>query len=281
MPKLTLKQIRIKAGEAAEDVRPEDIDFVLAERLNLTPSEFELKQDMVLSEDQVKQANKDIKKLVRGVSPQCILGYAWFLGYKIMVQRGVLIPRFETEELVEWALKSLKSGDKVLDLGTGSGCITVALAKEAEKKGIKDLTLYASDITDSALRTSEENFLNYDLDVTTRKANVLIGLEKFDKIISNPPYIKTNEKKDMDKNVLQNEPKEALFAGKDGLDFYKKFAKQVRDHLNSHGEFFLEFGFNEEEQLKELFAKELPDFEIEFRKDMAGKPRMVHGRWQK
>ncbi|PEG81383.1 peptide chain release factor N(5)-glutamine methyltransferase [Lactobacillus sp. UMNPBX17] len=280
MPK-TLKEIRIKAGETAENARPEDIDYVLAERLNLTPSEFELKQDMVLSDAQLKQANKDIKKLAKGVSPQYILGYAWFLGYKIMVQRGVLIPRFETEELVEWALKSLKSGDKVLDLGTGSGCITVALAKEAEKKEIKDLTLYASDITDSALRTSEENFLTYDLDVVTRKANVLIGLEKFDKIISNPPYIKTTEKKEMDDNVLQNEPKEALFAGSDGLDFYKKFAKQVRDHLNSHGEFFLEFGFSEEDQLKELFAKELPDFDIEFRKDMAGKPRMIHGRWQK
>ena len=280
MPK-TLKKIRIKAGETAENARPEDIDYVLAERLNLTPSEFELKQDMVLSDAQLKQANKDIKKLAKGVSPQYILGYAWFLGYKIVVQRGVLIPRFETEELVEWALKSLKSGDKVLDLGTGSGCITVALAKEAEKNGIKDLILYASDITDSALRTSEENFLTYDLDVVTRKANVLIGLEKFDKIISNPPYIKTTEKKEMDDNVLQNEPKEALFAGSDGLDFYKKFAKQVRDHLNSHGEFFLEFGFSEEDQLKELFAKELPDFDIEFRKDMAGKPRMVHGRWQK
>lgn len=280
MPK-TLKEIRIKAGETAENACPEDIDYVLAERLNLTPSEFELKQYMVLSDDQLKQANKDIKKLAKGVSPQYILGYAWFFGYKIMVQRGVLIPRFETEELVEWTLKSLKSGDKVLDLGTGSGCITVALAKEAEKKGIKDLTLYASDITDAALRTSEENFLTYDLDVVTRKANVLIGLEKFDKIISNPPYIKTTEKKEMDENVLQNEPKEALFAGNDGLDFYKKFAKQVRDHLNSHGEFFLEFGFSEEDQLKELFAKELPDFDIEFRKDMAGKPRMVHGRWQK
>ena len=280
MPK-TLKEIRIKAGETAENACPEDIDYVLAERLNLTPSEFELKQDMVLSDDQLKQANKDIKKLAKGVSPQYILGYAWFLGYKIMVQRGVLIPRFETEELVEWTLKSLKSGDMVLDLGTGSGCITVALAKEAEKKWIKDLTLYASDITDAALRTSEENFLTYDLDVVTRKANVLIGLEKFDKIISNPPYIKTTEKKEMDENVLQNEPKEALFAGNDGLDFYKKFAKQVRDHLNSHGEFFLEFGFSEEDQLKELFAKELPDFDIEFRKDMAGKPRMVHGRWQK
>ena len=182
---------------------------------------------------------------------------------------------------MEWALDSLKDGDTVLDLGTGSGCITVALGKEAEKKGIKDLTLYASDITDKALRMSEENFLNYDLDVTTRKANVLIGLAKFDKIISNPPYIKENEKKDMDQNVLQNEPKEALFGGKNGIEFYEKFAKQVRDHLNSHGEFFLEYGFSEKEQLEDLFARELPDFDIEFRKDMAQKPRMVHGRWQK
>ncbi len=280
MPK-TLKEVRTKAGEVAENALAEDVDYVLAERLNLTPSEFELKQDMLLTDEQVKQIRKDVKKLAKGISPQYILGYAWFLGYKIMVERGVLIPRFETEELVEWALDSLKDGDTVLDLGTGSGCITVALGKEAEKKGIKDLTLYASDITDKALRMSEENFLNYDLDVTTRKANVLIGLAKFDKIISNPPYIKENEKKDMDQNVLQNEPKEALFGGKNGIEFYEKFAKQVRDHLNSHGEFFLEYGFSEKEQLEDLFAKELPDFDIEFRNDMAQKPRMVHGRWQK
>ena len=280
MPK-TLKEVRTKAGEVAENALAEDVDYVLAERLNLTPSEFELKQDMPLTDEQVKQIQKDVKKLAKGISPQYRLGYAWFLGYKIMMQRGVLIPRFETEELVEWALDSLKDGDTVLDLGTGSGCITVALGKEAEKKGIKDLTLYASDITDKALRMSEENFLNYDLDVTTRKANVLIGLAKFDKIISNPPYIKENEKKDMDQNVLQNEPKEALFGGKNGIKFYEKFAKQVRDHLNSHGEFFLEYGFSEKEQLEDLFARELPDFDIEFRKDMAQKPRMVHGRWQK
>lgn len=280
MPK-TLKEVRTKAGEVAENALAEDVDYVLAERLNLTPSEFELKQDMPLTDEQVKQIQKDVKKLAKGISPQYILGYAWFLGYKIMVERGVLIPRFETEELVEWALDSLKDGDTVLDLGTGSGCITVALGKEAEKKGIKDLTLYASDITDKALRMSEENFLNYDLDVTTRKANVLIGLAKFDKIISNPPYIKENEKKDMDQNVLQNEPKEALFGGKNGIKFYEKFAKQVRDHLNSHGEFFLEYGFSEKEQLEDLFARELPDFDIEFRKDMAQKSRMVHGRWQK
>lgn len=278
MPK-TLKDVRIWASETATEARDEDIDYVLLERLDLTPSEFELKQDMVLTDEQVKQAQKDIKKLAKGISPQYILGYAWFLGYKIMVQRGVLIPRFETEELVEWALESLKDGDTVLDLGTGSGCITVALAKEAEKKDIKNLKFYASDIADSALRISEENFLTYKIDATIRKANVLIGLGKFDKIVSNPPYIKKSETGEMDKNVLQNEPKEALFGGDDGLEFYKRFAKQVRDHLNSGGEFFLEYGFSEKNDLQDLFAHELPDFDIEFKDDMAGKPRMVHGRW--
>ena len=280
MPK-TLKDMRIKASEMAENARQDDIDYVLAERLGLTPSQYELKQDLELTDDQVKQVNKDVKKLAKGISPQYILGYAWFLGYKLKVASGVLIPRFETEELVEWALEHLQDNDVVLDLGTGSGNITVALAKEAEKKGLTGLKYYASDIADAPLLISEENFLTYGVDVTTRKANVLLGLGKFDLIISNPPYIKPSEKNVMDQSVLDNEPKEALFGGKDGLEFYRKFAKQVRDHLNSGGRFFLEFGFSEEDELKALFAKELPDFKIEFRKDMAGKPRMVYGEWQK
>ena len=277
----TLKSLRIWAAETAPEQRPEDIAFLLAERLQLSPSEFQLKQDMELSPDQIKQAQKDVRKLAKGISPQYVLGYSWFFGYKILVQRGVLIPRFETEELVEWALANLTSGDKVLDLGTGSGCITVALAKEAAKKQITDLDLYASDVTDAALRTSEENFLIHKVDVTIRKANILIGLEKFDKIISNPPYIKETEKDVMDQNVLQNEPQEALFGGKNGIEFYQKFVKQVRDHLNSRGEFFLEFGFSEKEQLADLFERELPDFTIEFKNDLAGKPRMVKGKWNK
>ncbi|WP_294835642.1 peptide chain release factor N(5)-glutamine methyltransferase [uncultured Lactobacillus sp.] len=277
----TLKSLRIWAAETAPEQRLEDIAFLLAERLQLSPSEFQLKQDMELTSQQIKQAQKDVRKLAKGISPQYILGYSWFFGYKILVQRGVLIPRFETEELVEWALANLTSGDKVLDLGTGSGCITVALAKEAAKKQITDLDLYASDVTDAALRTSEENFLIHKIDVTIRKANILIGLEKFDKIISNPPYIKETEKDVMDQNVLQNEPHEALFGGKNGIEFYQKFVKQVRDHLNSRGEFFLEFGFSEKEQLADLFGRELPDFTIEFKNDLSGKPRMVKGKWNK
>ena len=277
----TLKSLRIWAAETAPEERPEDIAFLLAERLQLSPSEFQLKQDMELTPQQVKQGQKDVRQLAKGISPQYILGYSWFFGYKILVQRGVLIPRFETEELVEWTLQDLANDDKVLDLGTGSGCITVALAKEAAKKQITNLDLYASDVTDAALRTSEENFLIHKVDVTVRKANILIGLEKFDKIISNPPYIKETEKDVMDQNVLLNEPKEALFGGKNGIEFYQKFVKQVRDHLNSGGEFFLEFGFSEKDQLAELFAQELPDFTIEFKKDLAGKPRMVKGKWNK
>ena len=280
MPK-SLKKIKETVLNDNSEIRPEDIDYVLGERLGYTPSEFELHINDELTPEQEKQALKDMKKLRRGISPQYILGYAWFYGYKILVNRGVLIPRFETEELVKWALENIESGKKILDLGTGSGAIMVALVKQAQKQGIQDLNLYASDITDSALRESEENFLKYDLDVKTRKANVLVGLEKFDMIISNPPYIKTSEKNLMDENVIKNEPDTALYGGEDGLDFYRKFAKQVQSHLNSQGQFFLEFGFSEKEQLKELFETELPDFEIEFKDDLAGKPRMVHGRWRK
>lgn len=277
----TLKAIRETTLRDNPDIREADLDFVLGERLGYTPSEYQLHLDDELNEEEVKQAKKDIKKLRRGVSPQYILGFSWFYGYKILVKRGVLIPRFETEELVKWALDNVPDQAKILDLGTGSGAIMVALAQELAKKGITNLKLYASDITDNALRESEENFLKYDIDVITRKANVLIGLEKFDVIISNPPYIKLSEKDLMDENVKKNEPEEALYGGEDGLDFYRKFVKQVREHLNSHGQFFMEFGFSEKEQLEELFAKELPDFEIEFKDDLAGKPRMVHGRWQK
>ena len=280
MPK-SLKQIKEITLKDNPEIRPEDIDYVLGERLCYTPSEYELHVNDELDLEQEKQALKDMKKLRRGISPQYILGYAWFYGYKILVNRGVLIPRFETEELVKWSVENIKSGEKILDLGTGSGAIMVALVKQAQDKGIKNLTLYASDITDAALRESEENFLKYDLDVKTRKSNVLVGLEKFDVIVSNPPYIKLGEKDLMDENVIKNEPDTALYGGKDGLDFYRKFVKQIRMHLNSHGQFFLEFGFSEKKQLKELFESELSDFEIEFKDDLAGKPRMVRGRWKK
>ena len=277
----SFRTLRTKFIAENPQILAEDVDFVLAERQNLTPSQYHLQLDQDLPKEQLTQIKKDLSKLHKGMSPQYIVGHAWFLGYSIDVHPGVLIPRFETEELVTWALDYLKDNSKVLDLGTGSGAITVALAKKAECKNINNIVYYASDITDSALRQSEENFLKFNLnDIITRKADVLIGLEKFDLIISNPPYIKNSEKDLMDQNVIKNEPEEALFAGADGLDFYRRFVKQVPKHLNKDGHFFLEFGFSQKDLLAELFAKELPEFTIEFKNDLAGKPRMVHGRWK-
>ena len=174
MPK-SLKQIKEAVLKDSPELRSDDVDYVLGERLGYTPSEFALHINDELNLDQEKQALKDMKKLRRGISPQYILGYAWFYGYKILVNRGVLIPRFETEELVKWALENIKSGEKILDLGTGSGAIMVALVKQAQDQKIENLILYASDITDAALRESEENFLKYDLDLHD------ILLSKYDK----------------------------------------------------------------------------------------------------
>ncbi|MDO4912106.1 MAG: peptide chain release factor N(5)-glutamine methyltransferase [Lactobacillus sp.] len=273
MPKIT--DFITKNLQDFPNIKQDDLEYVITERMELTPSEFEMKKSEELTDDLAKQLKKDLKKLNRGVSPQYIIGYSWFYGMKIEVQRGVLIPRFETEELVHWASENVKADDRVLDLGTGSGCITVALHKLAKEK---NLAYYASDISDTALRVAEENFLTYGVDAIVRKANILIGLEKFDCIISNPPYIKETEKGYMDQNVLENEPNEALFAGEDGLAFYKRFAKQVTDHLNPGGQFFLEFGFQQKEDLEKLLTEALPNFEFEFKKDMAGHWRMVHGK---
>lgn len=275
-----LAEVRTQVLQSKQ-IPADDLDYLLAERLEMTPSQFQLNQDLELTDEQLTQLEADVEQLAKGQSVQYILGYAWFYGYKISLLKRVLIPRFDTEELVAWALESVASEQTILDLGTGSGAIMVALANEAKKKGISNLKLFASDIKDNCLLNAEENFLTYDLDVATRKADVLVGLGKFDLIISNPPYIKPSEIPLMDQSVLKNEPASALFGGDDGLEFYRKFAKQVRDHLSSKGEFFLEFGFDQQAQLSDLFAQELPDFDIEFRKDMAGKDRMVHGKWRK
>ncbi|MGX4644894.1 peptide chain release factor N(5)-glutamine methyltransferase [Holzapfeliella sp. JNUCC 80] len=255
---------------------PEDIAFLLGERLDYSPTQLKINQETVLSTAQYQQFKADINQLVQGQSPQYILGYSYFYGRKLTVTSDVLIPRYETEELVAFVTSDYKaqSTGKLLDIGTGSGAISLVLRQELPTSW----EIKASDISKEALAIAKANFEHYDCKIKTIKSDLFEAIEgRFDVIVSNPPYIKTTEKAVMDETVLNNEPEIALFAGVDGLDFYRKFAKQVDNYLNKNGAFYLEFGYEQKEALQALLSHYLPNYDITFKNDLAGYPRMVRG----
>ncbi|KRN03556.1 peptide chain release factor N(5)-glutamine methyltransferase [Holzapfeliella floricola] len=255
---------------------PEDIAFLLGERLNYSPTQLKLNQESELSESQYRQFKADVKKLIQGQSPQYILEYSYFYGRKLTVNSDVLIPRYETEELVAFVTSDYQrqSTGKLLDIGTGSGAISLVLSQELSSSW----EISASDISQEALAIAKTNFKSHGCEIKTIKSDLFKAIEgRFDVIVSNPPYIKTTETAVMDETVLNNEPNIALFAGVDGLDFYREFAKYVDDYLNPTGAFYLEFGYEQKEALRALFGHYLPNYDITFKNDLAGHPRMMRG----
>ena len=267
MPK-SLKKIKETVLNDNSEIRPEDIDYVLGERLGYTPSEFELHINDELTPEQEKQALKDMKKLRRGISPQYILGYAWFYGYKILVNRGVLIPRFETEELVKWALENIESGKKILDLGTGSGVIAITLKIE-----IPSLNITAIDKSKEALKVAIENsklnkvnvdFQNQDIFNYELPENISI-------VISNPPYIE--EDSNYNQNVLY-EPKEAIFVSNiNPLIYYEQILKIAKEQITKKHLIAFEIDEDHKEDMHKLCKKYFPSDNIVIEKDLAGKNR--------
>ncbi|MEJ6348285.1 peptide chain release factor N(5)-glutamine methyltransferase [Holzapfeliella sp. He02] len=255
---------------------PEDIAFLLGERLAFSPTQLKLNQETLLSDTQYQQFNEDIKQLTRGQSPQYILGYSYFYGKKLTVTSDVLIPRYETEELVALVVEDnqSKAFGQLLDIGTGSGAISLVLSEQLPATW----EISASDISKAALTIAQKNFEAYHQKITTIESDLFHNINgQFDVIVSNPPYIKTTEKAVMDESVLSNEPDIALFAGEDGLDFYRQFAQQVDAYLKPQGSFYLEFGYTQKDDLQELFEYYLPNYTILFKEDLAGHPRMVKG----
>lgn len=273
MAKMTLGDYLKNAQNKLEkaDLFVEDLAFLIEETLNLNPSQLKLRQDQILSDGEIIQFDRCLEQLLAGESPQYILGYSYFYDEKFIVNQNVLIPRFETEELVAWVIDDLHDAKTILDVGTGSGVIAAILAKKTNAK------VSASDISAQALDVATQNFQQLDVAIKTYVADGLDGLGKFDIIVSNPPYIKTSEKNLMDSSVINNEPEMALFAGSDGMDFYRKFIASVDDHLNEEGTFYLEFGFEQKQLLMDLFMEELPNYSFEFRQDLSGHDRMVKG----
>ncbi len=211
-----------------------------------------------------------IERINQGEPVQYILGEAWFMNRSFEVNPSVLIPRPETEEMVS-RVASL-SPKTILDLGTGCGCISVTLALE-----IPEAEVYAIDISDHALTTAENNARTHGARVTFAHANMLdfenpFGVDAFDLIISNPPYVKENEKPEMRKNVLDFEPHLALFVpDQDPLVFYRHIAEIGSRHLAPRGAIWVEInshlgaetvatfkasGYSHVRLLKDFFGKE-------------------------
>lgn len=217
-----------------------------------------------------------LSRLMNHEPVQYITGYEWFYKLKFKVSPAVLIPRPETEELVLEAITFLKERKiaNVLDIGTGSGCIPIAI-----KKNLPHISVTSIDVSNEALEIAKKNATTNDATVIFKQANFLSEniwsqFEQFDVIISNPPYIPQAEQKVMDKNVVKYEPSVALFVNDDNpFVFYKKIAAFSKKHLKIDGKVFMETHEDFAAEVCDLFLKE--DYEATIKKDMYGKDRIV------
>jgi release factor glutamine methyltransferase len=214
-----------------------------------------------------------IKRLNNGEPVQYIVGNVDFYGYKINVNKNVLIPRFETEELVFKTInlikKNLNENIKVLDIGTGSGCISIALKKE-----IPGLDITAVDISEDALVVAKNNALENNCEINFIKSDLFNNIDdKYDLIISNPPYISYDEQI-MD-IVKKNEPHLALYAKNNGLYFYEEIIKNSSNYLNDKNIIAFEIGYLQANEIKKMAHKYYPNSNIIIEKDMQEKDRFV------
>ncbi len=230
------------------------------------------------SDAEINVWNAILEQLKLQIPVQYLLGSTHFYGLEFYVNTNVLIPRPETEELVDWIIKSQKSNGeshkiKILDIGTGSGCIAISLAKN-----LINAQVFAIDISEKALATAQKNADLNQVNVTFIQKNILEPAnldQEFDIIVSNPPYVRNLEKAEIQKNVLDNEPHLALFVeDNDALIFYKKIAELALKNLSKNGVLYFEInqylGKETEELLKNLGFKN-----IELRKDIYGNNRMI------
>jgi release factor glutamine methyltransferase len=258
--------------------------LILEENQNLKRIDLALQPDLEFSDAEIKVWNSILEELKKEIPVQYILGTTHFYGLEFEVNANVLIPRPETEELVEWIIENQKLGAgsenlKILDIGTGSGCIAVSLAKNLLNSQVS-----AIDISEKALATAKKNAIKNDANVTFFQKNILEtnslsaveGLEQqFDIIVSNPPYVRNLEKYEIKKNVLDNEPHLALFVeDNDALIFYKKIAILAKKNLKPKGQLYFEINQYLGKETQEL-VQNLGFKNVELRQDIYGNDRML------
>ena len=236
-----------------------------------------MEKDNEANIDVVNKFEDGVKRLLNDEPLNYVLGYSYFYGYKLIVEKSVLIPRFETEELVGKVLAYYdeyfpNENVDVADVGTGSGAIAIALKKEEPR-----MNVVASDISRDALSVAKQNAKLNDANVTFYEGSMLEPLVKegikLDILVSNPPYIKVDEV--LESSVKDYEPHVALFGGDDGLKFYRMIFKDAKKVLKGKSLMFFEMGYDQKENLTRLAREYFKEAEINVFKDINNKDRML------
>lgn len=246
--------------------------MLLALVLNQSKEYLVTHDNQELLKKEEKLYHKYVKKILKDEPLQYILQMQEFMGLKFLVNKNVLIPRSDTETLVLEVLEIANENKnyKILDLCTGSGAIAISL-----KKLNNNYNMWASDISLKALKVAKQNAKQNNTQINFIRSNLFNKIkEKFDIIVSNPPYIKTKVIKDLEKNV-QKEPTIALDGGKDGMDIYKKIVNSANEYLNEEGILALEIGYDQKEDVIKLIKEANCYKNIYSKKDLSGNDRIV------
>jgi len=252
---------------------------LIEKHLNLQAFEILLHNNQLIEEATQQNIQQDLKAILNGKPYQYIIGHTWFYDLKIKVNSAVLIPRPETEELVHWIIEQNTNKKKLdlIDIGTGSGCIALAL-----KSKLPYASVTGVDISEEALQTAQQNAAINKLEVHFELFDVLNYLPNkqsalFDVVVSNPPYIPIKEKEKMDKLVTENEPELALFIPNENpLLFYEHICRYARQYLKPNGQLYFEMHENYNNEVKSTLQK-FGFINVELKKDLQGKYRMICG----
>ncbi len=251
--------------------------LLLEQVLEIDRSEFHKMRSSSLNDEQTERLSAYVDRILADEPLQYVLGEAWFCGLKLKVDRHVLIPRPETEELVEWIIANCRfpvSALSILDICTGSGCIALAL-----KRRIRKATVTAIDVDPLALQVARTNAKELGIDIECLQGDLLnpsicSTLPLFDIIVSNPPYVTRLEEASMSPTVLDYEPHLALFAPEsDPLVFYKRLATLAKEKLSPEGQLFAELNPARAEEISAIFIAN--DLQVSIKKDMQEKERML------
>ena len=250
-----------------------DGQLLITGALNMSVTDYILKDRNEISNEKAIEIKECAKRILSGEPLQYVVGMTEFMSLKFHVEEGVLIPRPDTETLVEKAIEVI--GDKalsVLDIGTGSGCVSISIANYC-----KNANVYSLDISDKAISIAKDNAIRNNVKINFIECNILEQVPKgsYDLIVSNPPYIPSEVIEGLDSNVKDYEPRLALDGGYDGLDFYKRITDIAPSILNKEGALVYEVGHDQAQDVKKLMEKDFKNISII--KDLCGINRVVYG----